>query len=88
MSFADENRAVKIEDAFAAQDRKNYQILVHALKSTALSIGATGLSEQAKSLEFAAKDNDIEKIQANHGDLMTTYKKIRDEISRWMEMSA
>ena len=88
MTFADEKRAAKIEDAFAAQDWKNYQILVHALKSTSLSIGATDLSERAKALEFAAKDNDIEKILANHGELMTVYKKVREEISHWLEMSA
>ena len=87
-TFTDAKRVEKIQAAFDSGDVKNYQILVHALKSTSLSIGAENLSEQAKSLEMAAKENNVEEIQANHGDLMSNYEKVRDEISKWLEASA
>ena len=85
--FTDAKRAEKIQDTFDAEDVKNYQILVHALKSTSLSIGAENLSERARNLEFAAKDERIDEIKANHGDLMAEYAKIRGEISKWLEES-
>ena len=87
MTFTDAKRVEKIQEAFDSGDVKNYQILVHALKSTSLSIGAENLSEQAKSLELAAKENNVDEIQANHGDLMTNYEKVREEISKWLEVS-
>ena len=84
-TFTDGKRADKIQAAFDADDVKNYQILVHALKSTSLSIGANNLSEQARELELAAKENDTAKIKAKHADLMTAYKKVREQLSQWLE---
>ena len=84
-TFNDAARADKIQAAFDAGDWKNYQILVHALKSTSLSIGATALSEQAKTLELAAKDGDTDLITTNHADLMTAYQKVREQIAQWLE---
>ena len=86
-TFTDAKRAEKVQEAFDSADWKNYQILVHALKSTSLSIGAEKLSEQAKSLEMAAKDGNIEEITANHGELMSSYEKIRLEIKKWLDES-
>lgn len=85
-AFADDSKkADKIEEKFAAQDWKNYQILVHALKSTALSIGAENLSEAAKKLEFAAKNGKIEEILSGHAALMELYAKVREEIEQWLK---
>ncbi len=84
-TFADGKKADKIQEKFAAQDWKNYQILIHALKSTSMSIGAEKLSEEAKNLELAAKNNETDKILANHEVLMADYKKIREEIGEWLE---
>lgn len=84
-TFADGKKADKIQEHFDAKDWKNYQIMVHALKSTSLSIGAENLSEAAKKLELAAKNNDAEEILKNHGALMTDYKKVREEIAKWLK---
>ena len=86
--YIEPERAQQIQDAFDASDVKNYQILVHALKSTSLSIGAEALSEQAKKLELAAKNNNVEEIQAGHADLMAAYQKVCKEISKWLEVGA
>ena len=57
-------------DAFLAEkDLKNYEILVHALKNTLKLIGSDALSERAKAMEFAAKADELEKIEAEHGGL-------------------
>ncbi len=84
-TFVDPQRPEKIQAAFDADDWKNYQILVHALKSTSLSIGATALSERAKVLELAAKDGNTDLIKANHADLMTAYQSVRNQIAHWLE---
>lgn len=84
-AFTDAKKADKIQAKFDASDWKGYQILIHALKSTALSIGAESLSEAAKKLELAAKNGEIEEIQATHADLMADYKKVREEIEQWLK---
>lgn len=62
-------------------DWGNYQILVHALKSTAKMIGADELSAMAKTLEDAAKACDGEYITAHDGGLMGKYDKTVQTIS-------
>ncbi|MBD3878197.1 MAG: response regulator [Quinella sp. 1Q5] len=83
-TFTNAKRAEKIQSAFDAKDVKNYQILVHALKSTSLSIGAKKLSELAKALELATKDNRLEEVKANHAGLMTSYKNVRKQIMEYL----
>lgn len=84
-AFTDPKKADKIQEKFDASDWKGYQILVHALKSTSLSIGAENLSAAAKSLELAAKNKSVEEILANHANLMADYKKVREEIEKWLK---
>ena len=84
-TFTDAKKADKIEDKFQAGDWKGYQILVHALKSTSLSIGAENLSEAAKKLELAAKNGETEEILNNHAALMENYSKVREEIGKWLK---
>jgi len=43
-----------------------YRLEVHALKSTSASVGALLISEQAKELEMAAIENDLDMINKNH----------------------
>ncbi len=83
--FANGERAKKIQAAFDSGDWKNYRIVVHALKSTSLSIGAEKLSAQAKELELAAEDGDTEKIRAGHGNLIAAYEKVCGQIASWLE---
>ena len=83
--FKEDEKSVQIEKSFGDGDWKNYQILVHALKSTALVIGAADLSEFAKKLELAAKADNIDLIRAEHENLMSDYKKVREQIKNWLE---
>ncbi len=47
-------RAEKMQGFLAEHDLKNYEILVHALKSNLKMLGSEALSERAKELEYAA----------------------------------
>ena len=66
----------KIEKALADEHWKNYTTGVHALKSTALTIGARILSEQAKALEAAGKKGDTGYIQTHHEAVMALYDRV------------
>jgi len=62
------------KELFEKKDWKNYTIAVHGMKSSLYSIGVTGISEMAKQLEFAGKENRIDYIEANHSKLMEAYE--------------
>ena len=66
---------------YESADWKNYEILVHALKSTAKMIGAVSLSDQAKQLELAAKEKKEEFIKENHYPAMSEYSMVAKGIS-------
>lgn len=80
-TYLTNGRQEDIERYYAEEDWENYRIQVHALKSTSLTIGAAALSEEAKALEFAAKDNNTEYIKAHHGELMEHYRKLLSDLS-------
>ncbi len=66
----------KIEFFYREKDWKNYTVLVHALKSSALYVGAANLSEQAKNLESAAKEGRTEYIENHQVKLMELYQRL------------
>ena len=76
LTYLNNQKSDSIEEAYQKEDWENYRILVHALKSTSLSIGACELSEQAKALETAAKEDDIGFIREHHVDTMEKYSSL------------
>ena len=84
----------KLQATFDAGDWKNYTILVHSLKSTALSIGGEKTSAAAKALEMsgkiltAATSSELEKhqseefIRENHAAAMELYEQLAEEANR------
>lgn len=77
----------KIREAFDTKDWHNYTIMVHALKSSAMTVGAKKLSELAKLLEMAGKkiraedsseedkNAGIAYINENHEKAMSLYEQ-------------
>lgn len=61
---------------FKEQDWKNYVICVHALKGNAKGIGAGELSEMARELEMAGKENRIDYILAHHETMMENHDRL------------
>ncbi|MBQ4311240.1 MAG: response regulator [Oscillospiraceae bacterium] len=84
IQFADESIGKRrdIERFFAEKNLKDYEILVHALKSTSKMIGCTELSEKAKELEFAAKVNNSDFIAGHHSAVMDMYEKLVGGINK------
>ena len=64
----------QLEECYQKQDWKNYTIAVHGLKSAMRSIGALKISEIAKLLEMAGKNEDVDYILEHHNQLMVEYK--------------
>lgn len=71
----------QIQKLFEDKEWNDYTIMVHALKSTSLGIGAKELSEMAKNQEKAGKENNTEYILANHNKLMEAYSNVLSEIA-------
>ena len=67
-------RVLKVlNNSYAEESWENYQVYIHALKSTSLTIGADELSGHAKELELAAKEADDSYIKAHHAEVMGEY---------------
>ena len=71
-----EEKKNKLCEYRKAADFKNYTILAHAVKSTAKTIGASELSEQARLLEQAGKDEDEEYITSHHEAMLKAYEVV------------
>ncbi|MGN0292364.1 MAG: response regulator [Lachnospiraceae bacterium] len=65
---------------YAEESWENYQVHVHGLKSTSLTIGAEKLSEHAKALELAVKNADYPYIQKHHDEVMAEYGELLTEL--------
>ncbi|GEM_PF-3182984 len=74
--FTKHERIREIQQLYDAKDWKNYQIRVHSLKSTSLTLGFIQLHEEAKAIEGAVKEGNIEYAAAHHDELIQHYQKI------------
>lgn len=61
-----------------------YRLEVHALKSTSASVGALLISEQAKKLEMAAVEKDMETIRIHHPVLVEDILRHKDRLAEKM----
>ena len=71
-----------IDSFFREDNRKEYEVAVHALKSNARTIGANDLYEQARCLEEAAERGDTEYIKENHKRISETGMEIANVIRK------
>lgn len=72
-----DDKSAQIAGFVAAQDWKNYTVLVHALKSSARLIGALDLSAAAKYLEACGDALNAAEIEAKTPALLERYRKYR-----------
>ncbi len=82
IQFATESagKIASMKQYYQVRDWHNYEILVHALKSTSKMIGISDLSEKAKALEMAAKENNEVFILENHEQMIRDYGRISAEV--------
>ncbi|MDL2229306.1 response regulator [Treponema sp. OttesenSCG-928-L16] len=71
-----EEKIGKITECLETGDLRQYAVHVHALKSASASIGAAELSELAKALEFAGKNEDRRFIDLNTPIFFEKLKRI------------
>ena len=91
IQFASESdeKMASMKSSYGKKEWHDYEIYVHALKSTSKMIGAADLSEKAKALEMAAKSSDGEFISSNHDKMMQDYGRVCAEIkTQLMGLSA
>ena len=69
-----------LEKYYTEENWGTYNIEVHALKSSALTIGAINLSEEAKALEMASANKQIQVIKKDHPIMMGHYKSLLDKL--------
>ena len=73
------NYQEKLAQCLEAQDWKSFAIHVHAVKSTSKTIGSEDFGEEARVLEFAAKEENADLIRANWQEFCVHYKQILAE---------
>lgn len=71
--------------ALEDEDLKTYRIGAHSIKSESYSIGATELGDFAKSMEYAARDEDIAFIKDNHQSFMNMLSDIRANVKKALD---
>ncbi|MBP5555947.1 MAG: response regulator [Lachnospiraceae bacterium] len=74
------SKADEIEDFRKNGMLEDYIIRVHALKSSARIIGAVNLSEKARLLEEAGKNNDISYIDQNNDILLRDFRNLGNKL--------
>ncbi len=81
--FRDQGQGKRDEiiSLYESADWAEYAVKVHALKSTALTIGAEALSAQAKDLEMAGKRGDADFIQAHHPALLQAHQELCGQLA-------
>ena len=75
----------RIERFSRERNYKDYVTEVHGLKSSALAIGATGLSEMARQLEMAGREEDYKQISYETPTLIAKYTEIAENIKPFVE---
>ncbi len=80
-----ENKLADMKKLLAEKNLEKYRIVVHALKSTSLNIGAAKLSEQAKAHEFAARDGELDFVESDFDSLLENYEAVMNEASALLE---
>ena len=74
--YAKSEKSGELKEYFEKGDFEYYRITVHAIKSTSLTIGATKVSEDAKALEMACKEGNLDFVKKNHEAFMVEYEAL------------
>lgn len=82
--YIQNDRSADLENFFKKNDFGNYQILIHSLKSTSITIGAVKLSASAKALEAACKEGNVDFVRKQHEKCMADYKLVLEKLSNYL----
>ncbi len=73
--FADSKEIDDLDCLYQKEDWQQYTTLVCSLKDSSLSIGAAKLSDEAKALEYAARDSWVEFIREHHQHFVRRHRE-------------
>ncbi|MDE5859764.1 MAG: response regulator, partial [Oscillospiraceae bacterium] len=76
----------RIERFSLERNYKDYVTEVHGLKSSALAIGANGLSEMARQLEMAGREENYKQIMYDTPTLIAKYTEVAENIKPFTEV--
>lgn len=62
-----------------------YVLMVHSLKSMSKAIGAIELSEQAKTLEFAGREGNLEELENGTKKFIREYRELGTKLKDILE---
>lgn len=65
------DRCAELTSYLEQGNLKDYEILVHSIKSSSKTVGADDLSELARDLEMAAKNGDLDYVRQHHDALVS-----------------
>lgn len=74
--YVKSEKTAELKEYFEKGDLEYYRITVHAVKSTSLTIGAIKVYEDAKALEMACKEGNLDFVKQNHEAFMEEYKSL------------
>ena len=76
----------ELQKFFDASDFQNYRIKVHAMKTNLANVGAVEVSEVAKKLELALKnENDEQYVKKHHEEFMILYQLVVDAVEEYLK---
>lgn len=70
----------ELQELFDKEDWKNYEIIIHGIKSSAKTIGALEVSDLAQGLEVSIKDENYDFVKNNHYIFMRKYGRLLDNL--------
>lgn len=74
--YVKSEKTAELKEYFENGDLEYYRITVHAVKSSSLTIGAIKVYEDAKALEMACKEGNLDFVKQNHEAFMEEYKSL------------
>ena len=78
-------RIADLERYYADRDWHSYTVCAHSVKSTSRMIGAAKLSEDARAMEMAGREENKEAILAGHARFLEAY---RDTVEKLCAITA
>ena len=80
--YIKEEKAAELQRFLEKKDWSSYKISVHSLKSNSMTIGAIALSEEAKALEAAVKEGNLDYISEHHSGVMERYERLVEGLEK------
>lgn len=78
--YCEKNGLKELKSSFESRDWQNYRVHVHTLKSTSLTVGLPELSELAKEVELAVKEENYSFVEEKHPEMTEKYQDLLERL--------